>query len=118
MALRERRLMGALARRSSVSQQVGLLFVVLFGLLALVDHRRLQPLPARLPPEQAALRERFARELRALWLGALVFWVAGRRGRSARRCCSASSRSSRCASSSPSPTRAAPTTAPCCSRSS
>jgi phosphatidate cytidylyltransferase len=67
--------MGAL-RALSVSQQVGLLFVVLFGLLAvftLVGFGRSLREPR---PEQAAARERFARELRALWLGALLFWIA------------------------------------------
>ena len=72
-ALREP--MGAL-RSLSVSQQVGLLFVVLFGLLALVTIVAFGRTLRDLPPEQAALRERFARELRALWLGALVFWVS------------------------------------------
>jgi len=67
--------MGAL-RSLSVSQQVGLLFVVLFGLLALVTIVAFGRTLRDLPPEQAGLRERFARELRALWLGALLFWVS------------------------------------------
>jgi len=67
--------MGSL-RSLSVSQQVGLLFVVLFGLLALVTIVAFGRTLRDLPPEQAGLRERFARELRALWLAALVFWVS------------------------------------------
>jgi len=67
--------MGAL-RSLSVSQQVGLLFVVLFGLLALVTIIAFGRTLRDLPPEQAGLRERFARELRAVWLAALVFWVS------------------------------------------
>jgi phosphatidate cytidylyltransferase len=67
--------MGTL-RALSVSQQVGLLFVVLFGLLGLVTLIAFSRSFRDVSPEQAALRERFARELRALWLGALVFWVA------------------------------------------
>ena len=63
-------------RALTVSQQVGLLFVVLFGLLALVTIVSFSRTLRDLPPEQAGLRERFARELRALWLGALVFWVS------------------------------------------
>jgi phosphatidate cytidylyltransferase len=63
-------------RALSVSQQVGLLFVVLFGLLSIVTivafGRSLRDLTA----EQTALRERFARELRALWIAAVVFWIA------------------------------------------
>jgi phosphatidate cytidylyltransferase len=67
--------MGSL-RSLTVSQQVGLLFVVLFGLLALVTIVAFGRTLRDLPPEQAGLRERFARELRALWLAALVFWVS------------------------------------------
>jgi len=67
--------MGSL-RALSVSQQVGLLFVVLFGLLALVTLVAFGRSLRDLSPEQAALRERFAVELRALWLGALLFWVS------------------------------------------
>ncbi len=67
--------MGSL-RSLGVSQQVGLLFVVLFGLLGLVTLIAFAKSLRDLTPEQAAVRERFARELRALWLGALLFWVA------------------------------------------
>src|SRR5215212_3516166 len=63
-------------RALSVSQQVGLLFVALFGLLAIVTVVAFGRSLRDLTPEQAALRERFARELRALWLGALLFWIA------------------------------------------
>jgi phosphatidate cytidylyltransferase len=63
-------------RNLTVSQQVGLLFVVLFGLLVLVtivafartlrdeDERRLGD------------HERFTRDLRAVWIGAVLFWIA------------------------------------------
>ena len=67
--------MGAL-RALSVSQQVGLLFVVLFGLLGLVTLIAFGRSFRELPPEQMAIRERFARELRALWIAAIVFWIA------------------------------------------
>jgi len=63
-------------RALTVSQQVGLLFVVLFGLLALVTLIAFGRSLRDLSPEQVALRERFAVELRVLWLGALLFWVA------------------------------------------
>ncbi len=60
----------------TVEQQVALLFVLLFGLLlgatALLVVRSLKV-------RQSAARERelrLQRDLRALWLGALVFWVA------------------------------------------
>ena len=63
-------------RALTVSQQVGLLFVVLFGLLVLVTLVAVSRSLRELAPEQAVLRERFARELRALWLAAIVFWIS------------------------------------------
>ena len=63
-------------RALTVSQQVGLLFVVLFGLLALVTIVAFGRSLRDLSPAQTAQRERFAIELRALWLGALLFWVS------------------------------------------
>jgi len=63
-------------RALSVSQQVGLLFVVLFGLLGIVTIVAFGKSLRDLTAEQAALRERFARELRALWTAAVVFWIA------------------------------------------
>jgi phosphatidate cytidylyltransferase len=63
-------------RALSVSQQVGLLFVVLFGLLAIVTIVAFTKSLRDQTPEQTALRERFARELRALWIAAVVFWIA------------------------------------------
>jgi len=67
--------MGAL-RTLSVTQQVGLLFVALFGLLVLVSLIAFsRTLHERTPEEQAA-QDRFARELRAVWVGAVLFWLA------------------------------------------
>ncbi len=68
--------MGAL-RDLNVTHQVALLFVVLFGVLALVS----------IAAQMVALREteddrvrgrraRFKRELNAIWIGALAFWIA------------------------------------------
>ena len=63
-------------RALSVSQQVGLLFVVLFGLLGIVTIVAFGKSLRETTPEQTAIRERIARELRALWIAAVVFWVA------------------------------------------
>ena len=63
-------------RALSVSQQVGLLFVVLFGLLGVVTIVAFGKSLREATPEQTAIRERFGRELRALWIAAVVFWVA------------------------------------------
>jgi phosphatidate cytidylyltransferase len=63
-------------RALTVSQQVGLLFVVLFGLLGIVTIVAFGRSLRELPPEQLPSRERFGRELRALWIAAVVFWIA------------------------------------------
>jgi phosphatidate cytidylyltransferase len=67
--------MGAL-RELTVSQQVGLLFVVLFGLLTLVTVYAFSRTLREATPEQLEKLERFLRELRAVWVGALLFWVS------------------------------------------
>ncbi|MBQ0931102.1 phosphatidate cytidylyltransferase [Ideonella alba] len=63
-------------RSLSVEQQVGLLFVVLFGVLALCSAGALlwnlrEPGSDR----ERRARERFARDLRAVWFGAVLFWL-------------------------------------------
>lgn len=68
--------MGAL-RSLSVTQQVALLFVVLFGVLALVSIAA--QMVALRDAEDDRLRDRrarFKRELNAIWIGALAFWIA------------------------------------------
>jgi phosphatidate cytidylyltransferase len=67
--------MGAL-RQLSVSQQVGLLFVTLFGLLALVTAIAISRSLRDQTPQQQEVQERFTRDLRAVWLGAVLFWIA------------------------------------------
>jgi phosphatidate cytidylyltransferase len=67
--------MGAL-RQLSISQQVGLLFLGLFGLLAMVTIVQVSRTLRELTPEQQDLHERFMRDLRAVWWGASLFWVS------------------------------------------
>ncbi len=67
--------MGAL-RNLSVTQQVGLLFVVLFGLLAVVTFLSFSRTLRDQTEEQAERQLRFRRDLRALWAGSVLFWVA------------------------------------------
>jgi phosphatidate cytidylyltransferase len=67
--------MGAL-RSLSVSQQVGLLFVLLFGLLTIVSIvAYTRSLRERAPAAQEQF-DRFLHDLRAVWLGAVPFWVS------------------------------------------
>ncbi len=70
----------AALRRLSTDQQVGLLFVVLFGALVLLSAVIVAITwreSGEEPTEEARERRRnLRRDLRALWLGALLFWVA------------------------------------------
>ena len=71
--------MGAL-RTLTIGQQIGLLFVALFGLLAAATAwtvwRSLHTDTAATDARLRALHERVGRDLRALWIGALVFWIS------------------------------------------
>lgn len=67
-------------RLMSADQQVGLLFVTLFGLLGLASAAgalwALREREGAAGTRQRARRARWHRELRALWVGATVFWGA------------------------------------------
>lgn len=67
--------MGAL-RRLDVSQQVGLLFLLLFGALALATAWAVLRSLREGEPVQGTRRAGPARELRALWTGTALFWLA------------------------------------------
>ncbi len=67
--------MGSL-RSLSVSGQIGLLFVVLFGLLGIVTVVAFTRTLRDRSDAQLALHEQFKRDLRAVWVGAVLFWVA------------------------------------------
>jgi phosphatidate cytidylyltransferase len=60
----------------SADQQVALLFVTLFGLLLLVSAGAALFALRERSGLQQDLHERFKRELRAVWVGAVVFWGA------------------------------------------
>ena len=67
--------MGAL-RNLSISQQVGLLFLALFGVLTLVTIVEVSRTIRDLAPERQELHEQFKRDLRAVWWGAVLFWMS------------------------------------------
>ena len=67
--------MGSL-RSLTVSQQVGLLFVALFGLLIGVTIWAFTRSLREASPERDAAQEQLGRDLRAIWVGALLFWVS------------------------------------------
>jgi phosphatidate cytidylyltransferase len=67
--------MGGL-RHLSIVQQVGLLFVGLFGVLVVVTLIVFLRSLRDLAPEQQEMHERLKRDLRATWLGAVLFWLS------------------------------------------
>lgn len=58
------------------SQQVALLFVIVFGALLLVSVTALLLSLRHDTQEWMQRHERFARDLRAVWIGTVVFWLA------------------------------------------
>jgi len=67
--------MGSL-RALSVSEQIGLLFVVLFGLLTITTVIAFTRTLRDRSDAEVAAHEQFKRDLRAVWVGAVLFWVA------------------------------------------
>jgi phosphatidate cytidylyltransferase len=63
-------------RELTVSQQIGLLFVLLFGGLAIVTAIAFGRSLRERSDEQLAAHQQFKRDLRAVWIGALLFWVS------------------------------------------
>jgi len=63
-------------RQLTADQQVGLLFVTLFGLLLLVTAAAALWALRERSARQDEHHQRFKRELRAVWVGAAVFWAA------------------------------------------
>ncbi|HEX2540786.1 MAG TPA: phosphatidate cytidylyltransferase [Caldimonas sp.] len=67
--------MGSL-RALSVSQQIGLLFVALFGVLLMATLYAFSRGLRADTPERVEASEQFTRDLRAVWAGAVLFWIA------------------------------------------
>ena len=63
-------------RALSVTEQIGLLFVVLFGLLLLVTVVAFALSLRRDDNDSSARHQQLKRDLRAVWIGTLVFWLA------------------------------------------
>jgi len=87
-------------RQMSVTQQIGLLFVLLLGVLALATAAAVLRSLRESAPGDAERGRAARRELRALWAGAALFWGAWVSGPLGATLCSAGSASWRCASSS------------------
>lgn len=67
--------MGAL-RQLTTSQQIGLLFVIVFGLLSIATAVAFARSLGSMPSEKQAQYDSMLRDLRALWVGTVLFWVA------------------------------------------
>ena len=63
-------------RALSVTHQVGLLFVTIFGLLTLTTLVALSRSLRERTTAQESTYQRFRRDLRAVWAGTLLFWIA------------------------------------------
>ncbi len=63
-------------RELSVTQQVGLLFVIVFGVLLIASTAAFVRSLRELTPEQQARHDQFVIDLRAVWIGAVIFWLA------------------------------------------
>jgi phosphatidate cytidylyltransferase len=63
-------------RALSVTQQVGLLFVTIFGILTLTSLVAWSRTLRERTPAQQATYLRFRRDLRAVWAGTLLFWIS------------------------------------------
>jgi phosphatidate cytidylyltransferase len=102
--------MGAL-RRLTPDEQVGLLFLILFGALMLVTLGAMLWSLRAAHDESGEAWARFVRDLRALWIGTVLFWLAWLSGPIGATVFFGLFSFSRCASSSRCSTRGAATTA-------
>ena len=67
--------MGAL-RELTVSQQIGLLFVIVFGLLAIATAVAFTRSLRDMPADKQAAYDSMLHDLRAMWIGTVLFWVS------------------------------------------
>jgi len=67
--------MGAL-RDLDITQQVGLLFVALFGVLVIATMIELYRTLRDPTDDESELHARYMRDLRATWFGAVLFWIS------------------------------------------
>ena len=67
--------MGSL-RALTVSQQIGLLFVALFGVLVMATVFAFSRTLRERGERELEAHERFKRDLRAVWVGTVLFWIA------------------------------------------
>jgi len=68
--------MGSWLRSLTVSQQIALLFVIVFGVLSLATLAAFAKSLRSMPEDKQASYDAMRHDLRALWVGTLLFWIA------------------------------------------
>jgi len=68
--------MSSWLRSLTPSQQIGLLFVIIFGVLTLATVSAFAKSLVGMPADKQEAYENMRRDLRALWVGTVLFWVA------------------------------------------
>jgi phosphatidate cytidylyltransferase len=68
--------MGSWLRSLTVSQQIGLLFVIVFGVLSLATVAAFAKSLRAMPEDKQASYDAMRHDLRALWVGTVLFWIA------------------------------------------
>ena len=66
---------GSWLRSLTISQQIGLLFVIVFGVLSLATAIAFMK-SLRAAPERQDAMDTMWRDLRAMWVGTVLFWIA------------------------------------------
>jgi phosphatidate cytidylyltransferase len=69
-------MMGSWLRNLTISQQIGLLFVIVFGILSLATAAALARSLRPMPQDKQEAYDAMWRDLRALWVGTVLFWIA------------------------------------------
>lgn len=67
--------LGSWLRSLTISQQIGLLFVIVFGVLSFATALAFMK-SLRATPERQEAMDTMWRDLRALWVGTVLFWIA------------------------------------------
>ena len=68
--------MGSWLRSLTISQQIGLLFIIVFGVLSLATVSAFAKSLRAMPEDKQESYDAMRRDLRALWVGTVLFWIA------------------------------------------
>ena len=68
--------MSSWLRSLTISEQIGLLFVIVFGLLAIATAAAVARSLRDMSPEKQASHDAMLHDLRAMWIGTVLFWIS------------------------------------------